>query len=114
MKIVHSYNQPDIDGVSCMYAYSQLLNKQSEKADYFIWDMPKQEVNIICDMFGITLNNINEEIPGDNEIVLVDFNALNQTHNSVKPEKIIEIIDHHSISKDFYNYKNSFYCFNLF
>ncbi len=28
-----SYNMPDMDGISCMYAYSELLNKQEKNAN---------------------------------------------------------------------------------
>ena len=47
MKVVMSYIRPDLDGVSCMYAYSELLNKQGEEANYFIWNKPRQEVEIV-------------------------------------------------------------------
>ena len=30
VRIVTSYHEPDIDGIACMYAYAELLNKQGE------------------------------------------------------------------------------------
>lgn len=54
MKIVTSYFEPDLDGTSAMVAYSELLNKKGEQADYFIWGKPKKEVEIVCDMFNVS------------------------------------------------------------
>lgn len=105
MKIVMSYSEPDLDGTSCMYAYSELLNKQGEKANYFIWNTPKHEVEIVCDIFGIKLKGLKlEEIPENSEFVMVDLNGQAQIHDVVKLDKIVEIIDHHSLSKSLPSY----------
>lgn len=105
MKIVTSYHEPDIDGIACMYAYAELLNKQGENAQYFIWGTPKQEVSIVCNMFGITLKYLKpEQIAESSEFVIVDFNGKDQLHGSIEPNKVIEIIDHHGLSKTLQNY----------
>ncbi len=107
MKVVMSYSQPDLDGISCMYAYSEFLNKQGEKADYAIWNEPKQEVKIVCDMFGIKLKGLKiEEIPEDSEFVIVDLNGKEQIHDIVESKNIVEIIDHHAMSKWLQSYIN--------
>lgn len=100
MKIVMSYKGPDMDGVSCMYAYSELLNKLGEEANYFIWDTPRQEVRIVCDIFGIELKGLKEdEVSEDCEFIVVDLNGKEQMHDIVKLDNLVEIIDHHSLSK---------------
>ena len=100
MKVITSYNKPDLDGIACMYAYSEFLEKRNEKVNYYIWGEPKQEVQIVCDMFNIELNSINlEEISKESEFIIVDLNGKDQMHDIVENDKIIEIIDHHSISK---------------
>lgn len=100
MKIVTSYCEPDLDGVACMYAYTELLNRQGEEVEYFIWNKPKQEVNIVCDMFEIELEYKKaEEIPENSKFIIVDFNGKEQIHNKIKTDQIIEIIDHHGLSK---------------
>lgn len=107
MKIVMSYIEPDMDGVSCMYAYSELLNKQNEEANYFIWNKPRPEVGIVCDIFGIKLGGLKEEqITCNSKFVIVDLNGINQMHGIIKPENIVEIIDHHSLSKWIQSYNN--------
>ena len=100
MKIVTSYHEPDLDGVSCMYAYTELLNRKSENVEYFIWGKPKQEVNIVCNIFGIELKYKRvEEIPENSEFIIVDLNGKEQLHSMIKPDKIIEIVDHHGLSR---------------
>lgn len=100
MKIVTSYYEPDLDGVACMYAYSELLNRIDEEAGYFIWENPKQEVNIVCNMFGIKLKSMKEEDFKENsKFVIVDLNGKEQLHKKIETNQIIEIIDHHGLSK---------------
>lgn len=107
MKVVTSYRQPDMDGVSCMYAYSELLKRTGEKTNYFIWDIPKKEVLIVCNIFGIKLEGIFlEDISKDSEIILVDLNGRAQIHDMISNEKIVEIIDHHGLSRELQSYKN--------
>lgn len=100
MKIVTSYTEPDIDGTSCMYAYAELLNKQGEEANYFVWGTPKQEVLIVCEIFGIELKGLKEnELTEDNEFIAVDLNGKDQMHEAITVSNLSEIIDHHSLSR---------------
>lgn len=94
-KIVTSYINPDMDGISLMYAYTEYLRKNGESAEYYFEGTLKKEVQIILDKFNIKLENI-EDIKDDDEIVLVDTNYLRELSNKIKPENIVEIIDHHN------------------
>lgn len=93
-RIVTSYESPDLDGVSSMYAYSEYLNKTGIESDYYISKQPKKEVGIVCDLFNIQLDGI-EKIEDNQEVVVVDTNNLLEVP-FVNPEYIVEIIDHHS------------------
>jgi len=107
MRIVTSYIEPDLDGTSSMYAYSELLNKQGIESGYYIWGTPKNEVEIVCDMFNIKLNSIPEPT-SDNEFVMVDLNGYNQMNQKfVTLDNIYEIIDHHSKSVFLPKYPNA-------
>ena len=107
MKILTSYIEPDLDGVSSMYAYSELLNKLGEKVYYFIWKMPRIEVRIVCDMFDIKLDPI-KNIPNEkNTFVLLDFNGFDQAHESITKESVIEVVDHHGLTKSIHEYTNA-------
>lgn len=94
-KIVTSYINPDMDGISLMYAYTEYLRNNGESAEYYFEGTLKKEVQIILDKFNIKLENI-EDIKEDDEIVLVDTNYLRELSNKIKPENIVEIIDHHN------------------
>ena len=96
-RIVTSYQEPDLDGVSSMYAYAEYLNKIGIPSDYYINGNPKKEVGIVCDLFGIDLLG-SKEISKEQEVVLVDTNNLEEAP-FLKPEQIVEIIDHHSKNK---------------
>ena len=104
-RIVTSYQEPDLDGVSSMYAYSEYLNKTGIPSDYYINGNPKKEVEIVCDLFGIDLLGC-EEILEEQEAVLLDTNNLEEAP-FLKPEQIVEIIDHHSKNKSSDECKNA-------
>ena len=107
MKVVISYKEPDLDGVSCMYAYSELLKKQEENADFFVWGTPRYEVKIVCDLFNIELKGISEEqMTEKNQYIATDLNGIDQMHKAVTVKNLIEIIDHHSINKLLPTYNN--------
>ncbi len=94
-KVVTTYINPDMDGISLMYAYTELLNKKGEQANYYFEGTIKKEVEIVLNKFNIKLNNINK-IENDDNIVLVDTNYLTELSKYVKKENIVEIIDHHN------------------
>ena len=104
-KVVTSYINPDMDGISLMYAYTEYLRKNGESANYYFEGTLKKEVQIILDKFNINLDNI-DDIKDDDEIVLVDTNYLRELSVKVKPEKIVEIIDHHNKEDWIDNYRN--------
>lgn len=93
--IVTSYNQPDLDGVSSMYAYAEYLNKKSQLADYSINEVPKKEVSIVCDIFNIDLDFTQNKIDSSTSIIIVDTNSLLNLFKRVNPLNVREIIDHH-------------------
>ena len=58
--IVTSYEHPDLDGISSMYAYSEYLNKTGKESRYYVRENIKTEPHIVCDMFGIELDSVDE------------------------------------------------------
>ena len=93
--IVTSYEHPDLDGISSMYAYSEYLNKTGKSSRYYVCKNIKTEPHIVCDMFGIELDSV-DEIEEDANIVLVDTNNPKMVP-FINENKIIEIIDHHKL-----------------
>ena len=104
-KIVTSYEEPDLDGVSSMYAYAEYLNKTGILSDYYIKGTPKKEVGIVCDLFNIKLNGL-KEISKEQEAIVLDTNNLEEVY-FLNPEQIVEIIDHHSKNKSSDECKNA-------
>lgn len=104
--IILSYNMPDMDGVACMYAYSELLNKQEQETGYFIKGKPKKEVKIVCEMFDIKLES-EKSINAEDKIILVDTNQPFELKQEIKLNNVIEIIDHHKKSEELYKMPNA-------
>ena len=93
--IVTSYEHPDLEGISSMYAYSEYLNKTGKSSRYYVCKNIKTEPHIVCDMFGIELDSV-DEIEKDANIVLVDTNNPKMVP-FINENKIIEIIVHHKL-----------------
>lgn len=100
-----SYNMPDMDGVSCMFAYSEFLNKIGEKCEYIIDGKTKKEVNIVTNMYKIKLKSSNI-LSDDDKIILVDTNEPEELTRKINLKNIVEIIDHHHISKEIKKMQN--------
>lgn len=92
-RIVTSYYEPDLDAVASSYAYAEYLNKRNQKSDYFIYGLPKKEVQIVTNMFGITLRGANN-IKINQDIIILDTNNYDE-FKYIHKDNIIEIIDHH-------------------
>ena len=96
--IVTSYKNPDLDGISCMYAYSEFLNKKNICSDYYIIGIPRKEVEIVCEMFNIKLNGL-KQWEKNCKVILVDLNNVKRL-DFILPEDVTEIIDHHVKTED--------------
>ncbi len=94
-KVVTTYINPDMDGISLMYAYTEFLRKKHENAEYYFEGIMKKEAKIVLEMFNINLNSI-ARIENNDKIVLVDTNYLSEISKAVKQENIVEVIDHHN------------------
>lgn len=104
---VTSYIGPDLDGISSMYAYSEFLNKTGKKANYYICGEPKKEVEIVCDMFGIKLNEYENINLNDRDIIILDTNDINSLSLNINILNVVEIIDHHIESESIRDFKNA-------
>ena len=94
-KIVTTYINPDMDGISLMYAYTELLRKKGEQAEYYFEGTMKKEAEIVLNKFNIKLNTATR-IENEDKIVLVDTNYLTEIPKAIEKENIVEIIDHHN------------------
>lgn len=92
--VVTSYINPDMDGISAMYAYSEYLNKCGKKSCYYFEGIVKKEVQIVSEMYGIEINN-SKIINLTDKIVLVDTNSFEELPKCINKNNIVEIYDHH-------------------
>lgn len=105
-RIVTSYEEPDLDGVSSMYAYAEYLNKIGVPSGYYIKGQPKKEVGIVCDLFQVQLEG-EEHIEPEQEVVIVDTNNFSEVVTFLDPNQVVEIIDHHARSNSCYQCQNA-------
>lgn len=97
-KIVITYRNADLDCLASAYAYAEYLKKRGEDAGYFIIGNMLKEVDIVCSMFNIELDRSKKKTD-EKQIVVVDTNIIDEA-DSVLPEQVVEVIDHHPKSGD--------------
>lgn len=97
-KIVTSYIKPDIDGISSMYAYAELLRKMGDNAEYYYEGQARKEVQIVLETYGIELKTTSQ-IFSDDEVILVDTNGLRDLPKAINANQIKEVIDHHRMNE---------------
>lgn len=105
--ITTTYQGPDLDGYGCAMAYAELLRAQGEDAEACIWGEPHIEVQWLLETFSLTHAKGPSEDTESN-VVLLDASNPDDLPKSLKPEQVIEIIDHRKIHKadKFPNAKN--------
>ena len=92
--VVTSYINPDMDGISSMYAYSEYLRKTGKNAHYYYAGKMKKEVLIVSNKYGIDIEGI-DKIAKEDKIILVDTNHFQYLPSSIEPQNIVQIYDHH-------------------
>jgi manganese-dependent inorganic pyrophosphatase len=97
-QIITSYKNPDLDGIACIFAYTEFLRKNNKDVTAVICGSYHREAKFVFNSFNIqefeyTENLINES----HEIILVDTSNLYSISDKIKPEKVVEIIDHRII-----------------
>lgn len=90
--IITSNIDPDLDGFSCSIAYSELLNKLGRESLPYIAGKPLDEVRFVIKKFAIKYKNA--LLNKDSKIVLVDASEIGSLFKQIKPENVVEIIDH--------------------
>lgn len=89
--IITSYTNPDLDGVACSVAYSELLGKSYMPV---IYGTPEKEVLFIFQKFGIGLPKKNYIPQKNDKVIIVDNSTITRHPKEIDPGNVIEIIDH--------------------
>ncbi|MCX6780000.1 MAG: DHH family phosphoesterase, partial [Candidatus Magasanikbacteria bacterium] len=93
--ITTSYKNADLDGVACAVAYAEFLNKQGKEVKAEIAGQPHKEARFVLDKFNI-FNQLEMEdvVSEDLKIIFLDASDIESLPNGIKPEQVIEVIDH--------------------
>ncbi len=93
-KIVLPYSSPDLDGVACAVAYSELLRKLGEQALPWLPGRPDAEATHVltrCEQLDLA----DEKTVMDcDRFVLVDGSGLSGLPREIDPLNVVEIVDH--------------------
>lgn len=90
--IVTSYSRPDLDGTACMFAYAEFLNNSGQTTLPSAAKEPRIEARFL-------LTKLNLKVPRapiriNSKVILVDASNPIGISKLIKPENVVEIIDH--------------------
>jgi len=103
--LVTCYTEPDLDGFACAIAYAEFLNKTGRPAGVKFFGTPNIEARYLMEKFNFKYPP--EVKTGDFEkFILVDSSELRDLDEIIKPEKVVEIIDHRQVN-DAASFKNA-------
>jgi manganese-dependent inorganic pyrophosphatase len=93
--LVTPFRNPDIDGYASAYAYAELLQKLGVNAEAAISGDPDTETDHILKKYKIKeLPSAKKAIDKAESIILVDASDITGIDETIKPAKVVEIVDH--------------------
>lgn len=98
MIFVTSYENPDLDGIACAIAYSELLGMLGKAARATYYGELGLEVNFVknfTNYFPVEKHEGN--YPSDAKFILVDTADLKSIEPIIPPKRVIEIYDHRQL-----------------
>lgn len=88
---------PDLDGVACAHAYSHLLSRQGKNATGGVFGQMHAEAAYLVDRFGI--NVVHDPAGSFDSFVLVDASDMAGMPPVIRPEAVVEVIDHREVHR---------------
>ena len=95
--LVTSYRDPDLDGAGCAVAYAEYLTATQKEAQVGLLGKLHDEVCFVIDRLALDYPAMIENADGFEQIALMDCSELAGLHGLIKPEKVVQIIDHRQI-----------------
>lgn len=92
-RLVTSYPTPDIDGIACIVAYSEFLDKQGKQTIGASFGEPDPEAEYLLDELDITVPE-GEKYLENSDVILTDASFPDGVSDKIDLEDIIEVIDH--------------------
>lgn len=100
MLLITAYENPDLDGIACSFAYAEFLNKTRIEAIAAIFGKMHKEAIFVFDRFNIAkLPNAENFVLSTSGIVLVDTSDTLGISKNIRLEKVVEIVDHRKINE---------------
>lgn len=96
--VTTSYSGPDLDGYSCTVAYAELLRVQGKDAIASLWGDVHLEVEWVLKEFGLVRPSL-VDMEENDRIVLLDASSPDDLPGGIRPEQVIEVIDHRKIHR---------------
>lgn len=90
---------PDLDGVACIFAYSEYLNQIGKPVVPMIFGTPQEESGFVLRKLDIKIFNGDEADLDYEEIILVDTSGPQWQSKKIDLAKVVEIIDHRKFDK---------------
>jgi manganese-dependent inorganic pyrophosphatase len=94
--VVTSYTEPDLDGFACSVAYAEFLNKTGTPAVVRFFGEPHVEAKYLVKKFDLKIEETTSV--SLDKVALVDASELRNLDKFIKPENVIEIIDHRKVN----------------
>ena len=97
--LVTSYVNPDLDGYSSTFAYTEFLKNKGRFVFAGVMGEPHEEVKYVIERFKIDgLKSIKND-QAFKEVILVDASDSKGLKGNISPAKVIEIIDHRKVNE---------------
>lgn len=93
--IITTFKNPDLDGFACTLAYTEFLQQQDKDVTPAIFGSLDPETKWV--LKKLQLKRPWFRSTRQDQIILVDASRLNALPRTIKPEQVIEIIDHRKI-----------------
>ena len=98
--LVTDYLRNDLDGVACIYSYSEFLQRKGVNAIGATFTKPHREAQFVIDSFKIKkLGDADKIIGTCDGVILVDASDVKGISPKIAPSRVIEIIDHRKMNE---------------
>jgi manganese-dependent inorganic pyrophosphatase len=98
--MITSYENPDLDGTSCAFAYAEFLEAQGIDVVCALFGTPHREAEYVFKSFNIIEPlDATDLINPSTQIILVDASDTSGISSKINPDQVVEIIDHRKFNQ---------------
>lgn len=98
--LVTAYENPDLDGTACAFAYAEYLQRCGENASAGVFGTPHREARFVFERFAIPLPlGADVLLPTCSAVIIVDASDMHGISQHVNPSKVVKVIDHREVNE---------------